>query len=143
VAPPAPSQEQWERERQNYERAVQAYEARERLDGYAWGHENKISDKRYCRATESRTAAFEQVMDDAETELPPLRAFVLPAGTPKAAALHLARTVCRRAERSVIHLSHDAEVPELFIVYLNRLSDLLFTLARLANHRAGSGDVVW
>jgi len=82
-------------------------------------------------------------MDDAETELPPLRAFVLPAGTPKAAALHLARTVCRRAERSVIHLSHEADVPELFIVYLNRLSDLLFTLARLANHRAGSGDVVW
>ena len=92
---------------------------------------------------ESHTAAFERVMDDAETELPPLRAFVLPAGTPKAAALHLARTVCRRAERSVIHLSHEADVPELFIVYLNRLSDLLFTLARLANHRAGSGDVVW
>ena len=92
---------------------------------------------------ESRIATFEQVMDDADTELPPLRAFVLPAGTPRAAALHLARTVCRRAERSVIHLSHDADVPELFIVYLNRLSDLLFTLARLANHRAGSGDVVW
>ena len=92
---------------------------------------------------ESRTAAFERVMDEAEAELPPLRAFVLPAGTPKAAALHLARTVCRRAERSVIHLSHEAEVPELFVVYLNRLSDLLFTLARLANHRAGSGDVVW
>ena len=92
---------------------------------------------------EARTTAFERVMDDAEAELPPLRAFVLPAGTPKAAALHLARTVCRRAERSVIHLSHEADVPELFIVYLNRLSDLLFTLARLANHRAGSGDVVW
>jgi cob(I)alamin adenosyltransferase len=92
---------------------------------------------------ESRAAEFERVMDEADTELPELRAFVLPAGTPKAAALHLARTVCRRAERSVIHLSHEAEVPELFIVYLNRLSDLLFTLARLANHRAGSGDVVW
>ena len=92
---------------------------------------------------EARTTAFERVMDDAEAELPPLRAFVLPAGTPKAAALHLARTVCRRAERSVIHLSHEADVPELFIAYLNRLSDLLFTLARLANHRAGSGDVVW
>ena len=92
---------------------------------------------------EARATAFERVMDDAEAELPPLRAFVLPAGTPKAAALHLARTVCRRAERSVIHLSHEADVPELFIVYLNRLSDLLFTLARLANHRAGSGDVVW
>ena len=54
-----------------------------------------------------------------------------------------ARTVCRRAERSVVSLSHDAEVPELFLAYLNRLSDLLFTLARLANHREGMGDVTW
>ncbi len=92
---------------------------------------------------EGRVAEFERIMDEADAELPALRAFVLPAGTPKAAALHLARTVCRRAERSVIHLGHEAEVPELFVVYLNRLSDFLFTLARLANHRAGSGDVVW
>jgi cob(I)alamin adenosyltransferase len=90
-----------------------------------------------------RAAEFEQVMDKADLELPPLRAFVLPAGTPKAAALHLARTVCRRAERSVVHLAHDAPVPAGFVVYLNRLSDLLFTLARLANHRAGTGDVTW
>ena len=92
---------------------------------------------------EGRAAEFERVMDDAERELPPLRAFVLPAGSPKAAALHLARTVCRRAERSVVHLSHETEVPELFVSYLNRLSDLLFTLARVANHRAGTGDVIW
>jgi cob(I)alamin adenosyltransferase len=90
-----------------------------------------------------RVAQFEQLMDDADTELPALRAFVLPAGTPKAAALHLARTVCRRAERSVVALAREAEVHELFIVYLNRLSDLLFTLARLANHRDGAGDVTW
>lgn len=90
-----------------------------------------------------RVIEFERVMDDAERELPPLRAFVLPAGTAKAAALHLARTVCRRAERSVVHLSHDHEVPELFLIYLNRLSDLLFTLARLANHRGGMRDVTW
>jgi cob(I)alamin adenosyltransferase len=93
--------------------------------------------------SEARTAEFERLMDDADLELLPLRAFVLPAGTAKAAALHLARTVCRRAERSVVHLSHTSEVPALFIVYLNRLSDLLFTLARLANHRAGAGDVTW
>lgn len=93
--------------------------------------------------SESRVAAFERVMDEADRELPELRAFVLPAGTPKAAALHLGRTVCRRAERSVVTLSHEAEVPELFLVYLNRLSDLLFTLARLANHREGAGDVTW
>jgi cob(I)alamin adenosyltransferase len=93
--------------------------------------------------SQGRVEAFERLMDDADQELPPLRAFVLPAGTPKAASLHLARTVCRRAERSVVRLSHEAEVPELFIVYLNRLSDLLFTLARLANHRDGAGDVTW
>jgi cob(I)alamin adenosyltransferase len=90
-----------------------------------------------------RVAAFEQMIDRADAELPPLRAFVLPAGSPKAAALHVARTVCRRAERSVVALSHQAQVPELFLVYLNRLSDLLFTLARLANHREGVGDVTW
>ncbi|HRX19266.1 MAG TPA: cob(I)yrinic acid a,c-diamide adenosyltransferase [Gemmatimonadales bacterium] len=91
----------------------------------------------------ARVTEFEHAMDAADTELPPLKAFVLPGGTPKAAALHVARTVCRRAERSVVALAGSEEVPELFLVYLNRLSDLLFTLARLANHRAGVGDVVW
>jgi cob(I)alamin adenosyltransferase len=93
--------------------------------------------------SDMRIAEFERVMDSADLELPPLRAFVLPAGTPKAAALHVARAVCRRAERSVVHLSHAEVVPALFLVYLNRLSDLLFTLARLANHRGGAGDVTW
>ena len=93
--------------------------------------------------SEERVAEFETVIDAGDEELPPLRKFILPAGTPKAAALHLARTVCRRAERSVVHLSHEAEVPAAFIVYLNRLSDLLFTLARLANHRDGRADVTW
>ncbi len=90
-----------------------------------------------------RILEFEAAMDAADEELPALRAFVLPAGTPKAAALHLARTVCRRAERSVVALAADQEVPELFLVYLNRLSDLLFVLARLSNHREGAGDVTW
>jgi cob(I)alamin adenosyltransferase len=90
-----------------------------------------------------RIEAFERVMDEADAELPPLRAFVLPAGTPKAAALHVARTACRRAERQVVHLAVSEPVPELFMVYLNRLSDLLFTLARLANHRGGTADVTW
>lgn len=91
----------------------------------------------------SRVEQFERAMDAAETSLPPLRAFILPAGSTKAAALHLARTVCRRAERSVVALAQDQEVPELFLVYLNRLSDYLFTLARLANQDAGRGDVTW
>ena len=90
-----------------------------------------------------RVASFERLMDDAEGELPPLRAFVVPGGTPKAAAFHLARTVCRRAERSVVRLAREEEVPAAILVYLNRLSDLLFTLARLANHRAGAGDTTW
>jgi cob(I)alamin adenosyltransferase len=90
-----------------------------------------------------RVTEFERLLDQAESELPPLRAFVLPAGTPKSAALHLARTVCRRAERSVVHLAHQSDVPAGFIVYLNRLSDLLFTLARLANLRSGAGEVTW
>lgn len=93
--------------------------------------------------SEQRIATFERAIDAADQVLPPLRAFVLPAGTPKAAALHVARTVCRRAERSVVGLSHREAVPEVFLVYLNRLSDLLFTLARLANHEAGGGDVTW
>lgn len=93
--------------------------------------------------SDERVTEFEQVMDAADHELPPLRAFVLPAGTPKAAALHLARTVCRRAERTVVTLARESAVPATFVVYLNRLSDLLFTLARLANHREGAGDVTW
>jgi cob(I)alamin adenosyltransferase len=90
-----------------------------------------------------RVSEFERIMDEAESELLPLRSFVLPAGSPKAVALHLARTVCRRAERSVVGLSQDSAVPAQFLIYLNRLSDLLFTLARLANHRAGVSDVTW
>ena len=91
----------------------------------------------------ARVSEFERIMDEAESALPPLRAFILPAGTPKAASLHLARTVCRRAERSVVHLARDNDVPELFVIYLNRLSDLLFTLARLANVRSGVSDATW
>ena len=90
-----------------------------------------------------RVAEFERAMDAAEATLPPLRAFILPAGSPKAAALHLARTVCRRAERSVVALALAQDVPDPFLVYLNRLSDYLFTLARLANQDAGRGDVTW
>ena len=90
-----------------------------------------------------RVSAFEQVIDQADGELAPLRKFILPAGTPKATAFHLARTICRRAERSVVALAETEEVPGLFLAYLNRLSDLLFTLARVANHRGGTGDVTW
>jgi cob(I)alamin adenosyltransferase len=96
-----------------------------------------------ARIDDTRIAQLEQSIDDCDAELPALTAFILPGGTPKAAALHVARTVCRRAERRVIHLQQTAEVPGLVIVYLNRLSDLLFSLARVANRRAGAGEVTW
>ena len=92
---------------------------------------------------DSRIASLEQEIDACDRELEPLRAFIVPGGTPKAAALHVARTVCRRAERRVIHLQKEVEIPQIVVVYLNRLSDLLFTLARIANTRAGAGEVTW
>jgi cob(I)alamin adenosyltransferase len=92
---------------------------------------------------DSRIASLEQEIDACDRELEPLRAFIVPGGTPKAAALHVARTVCRRAERRVIHLQKEVEIPQIVVVYLNRLSDLLFTLARVANTRAGAGEVTW
>lgn len=96
-----------------------------------------------ARISDARIAQLEQAIDDGESELEPLKAFILPGGTPKAAALHVARTVCRRAERAVIHLQRDTAVPQIVIIYLNRLSDLLFVLARVANRRAGAGEVTW
>jgi cob(I)alamin adenosyltransferase len=90
-----------------------------------------------------RIAEMEVWMDEADQELPPLREFVLPGGTAGAAALHVARTVCRRAERAIVHLGTIEPVDDDIVPYLNRLSDALFTLARLENHRAGVADVTW
>lgn len=95
------------------------------------------------RIEERHVTGLEDLMDRLSQELSPLENFILPGGSPAAAQLHVARTVCRRAERSVVHLAHETAVPALFVVYLNRLSDFLFTLARLANHRDGAGDVTW
>ncbi len=96
-----------------------------------------------ARIDDDRIAQLERAIDDGDRELEPLKAFIIPGGTPKAAALHLARTVCRRAERRVVALRRSGEVPDLVVIYLNRLSDLLFTLARVANRRAGTGEVTW
>lgn len=92
---------------------------------------------------DARIAELEHQIDACDRELEPLRAFVIPGGTGKSAALHVARTVCRRAERRVIHLQKEVEIPQIVVVYLNRLSDLLFTLARVANTRGGAGEVTW
>lgn len=90
-----------------------------------------------------RIAEMENWIDAATAEAGELRAFVLPGGSTGGAALHHARTVCRRAERRVVALRQEEEVDEGVLRYLNRLSDLLFALARLENHKGGSGDVVW
>jgi cob(I)alamin adenosyltransferase len=74
--------------------------------------------------------------------MPPLRRFILPGGSPAGSLLHLARTICRRAERRVVGLGADAVEP-IVVVYLNRLSDLLFVMARAANHRAGAPETEW
>jgi cob(I)alamin adenosyltransferase len=92
---------------------------------------------------EARVTALERAIDEREATLPPLQHFVLPGGAPPAAALHLARTVCRRAERGVVALHRRARVPPVILRYLNRLSDLLFVLARAANARAGRADITW
>src|SRR4051812_1342735 len=96
-----------------------------------------------ARVDEERIGQLERAIDDGEHELEPLKAFIVPGGTPKAAALHVARTVCRRAERRVVHLRREDDIPQLVVIYLNRLSDLLFVLARVANRRAGAGEVTW
>jgi cob(I)alamin adenosyltransferase len=88
-------------------------------------------------------ARLEAAIDRFEAQLGPLTSFILPGGTAGAAALHQARTVCRRAERYVVAASRSSEVRDTITVYLNRLSDLLFVLARFANHEAGIADVPW
>ena len=85
----------------------------------------------------------ERWIDDASGQVSPLEGFALPGGSETAARLHVARTVCRRAERTVVELAQTERVAKLVLVYLNRLSDLLFALARLANHRQGVADIPW
>ena len=94
-------------------------------------------------ALDERTAALEAEIDRLEAELEPIKAFILPAGTPAAAALHVARAVCRRAERRTVALAKADTVRPEIQRYLNRLSDLLFVLARYANHLAGVPDTPW
>lgn len=85
----------------------------------------------------------ERHIDALDRELPAMTHFILPGGSRAAAALHLARTVCRRAERRIVPLARAGKIDASVVVYLNRLSDLLFTMARAANRRAGIEDVKW
>jgi len=93
--------------------------------------------------SDASIAALEAQIDALETELAPLERFVLPGGTPTAAAFHVARTVCRRAERIAVALDRAESLAPSAVRYLNRLSDLLFVMARVANRRAGVPDVEW
>jgi cob(I)alamin adenosyltransferase len=92
---------------------------------------------------EQMVTRLEMQIDAAEAQLPKLRNFILPGGSEAAARLHLARTICRRAERLLVDFSLDRPVPGIVLTYLNRLSDWLFVQARLANHLAGVEDVLW
>jgi cob(I)alamin adenosyltransferase len=93
--------------------------------------------------SEQEIGALEAAIDRAEAELPALKTFILPGGCRGAALLHLARTVCRRAERKLVLLAQTESVRDESVRYLNRLSDTLFVLARLQNLRAGVADVPW
>jgi cob(I)alamin adenosyltransferase len=100
-------------------------------------------DQRAPCLTEDDVSVLERWIDSADESVEPLKHFVLPGGSEAAARLHLARTICRRAERGVVALSREESVAPIAMVYLNRLSDLLFAWARLANARAGVGDELW
>ena len=91
----------------------------------------------------SHILMLEQTIDAAQLSLPPLKVFILPGGTPAASYLHYARTVCRRAERSVVRLMRSERVNENILIYLNRLSDLLFVLARSQNMSARKKEIEW
>jgi cob(I)alamin adenosyltransferase len=95
------------------------------------------------RVTQPMIDHLEELCDRFNESLPELRSFVLPGGTPAAAALHVARTVCRRAEREALAAAQEHEIDPLVAVYLNRLSDLLFILARAANALAGADEPLW
>jgi cob(I)alamin adenosyltransferase len=102
-----------------------------------------VDSKAKAAVENSRIEALEQAIDTCEEALPPLHAFILPGGTRLGALLHLGRTVCRRAERSVVSLAADAAVEPVIVAYLNRLSDLFFVLARRENARAGRVEDSW
>ncbi len=98
---------------------------------------------RVVRIDDQHIAWLEQVIDSMTGDLPELRRFILPGGAPAAAQLHIARTVCRRAERRVVELAHNETIGEQSAIYLNRLSDFLFTLARWENQQEGIAESEW
>ncbi|HXI11271.1 MAG TPA: cob(I)yrinic acid a,c-diamide adenosyltransferase [Thermoanaerobaculia bacterium] len=98
---------------------------------------------RFAGVEASRIADLENAIDQMETSLAPLKNFILPGGASASASLHVARTVCRRAERRVVSLGDPSDIGGTTIAYLNRLSDYLFVAARFSNQREGVDDVEW
>jgi cob(I)alamin adenosyltransferase len=107
------------------------------------GGEKAASFARAFTDADAKIAGLEHLMDELDAALPPLTTFVLPSGSQAGALLHLSRTVCRRAERAVVSLSHGENVNPELGRYLNRLSDLLFVMARYVNHADGSPETPW
>ncbi|MGF1581850.1 MAG: cob(I)yrinic acid a,c-diamide adenosyltransferase [Gemmataceae bacterium] len=103
---------------------------------------NEEADQKRLRVREEQVTRLEKLIDQYNTRLEPLRTFVLPGGSVTAAWCHLARTVCRRAEREVVALAHHESVNKVALIYLNRLSDLLFVMGRICNDD-GKADVLW
>ncbi|MDQ7041755.1 MAG: cob(I)yrinic acid a,c-diamide adenosyltransferase [Rhodothermus sp.] len=101
------------------------------------------SRARTVRIESTHIEAIEQEIDRLEAQLPPLKTFILPGGTPAAAMLHVARTVCRRAERHAVAAMQQEKLNPEVVRFLNRLSDLLFVLARWINHRRGTSETPW
>ena len=96
-----------------------------------------------CAITKQHAEKLERIIDQICEQLPELHGFILPGGTELAGRLHVARTICRRAERRIVTLSHQSKVEQQVLIYLNRLSDLLFAMARRANQLANVEDVIW
>ena len=110
----------------------------------ASGTEGKAAEAaRLFVDAEAKIASLERLIDQYDAKVPALRTFILPSGTQAGAMLHLCRTVCRRAERAVVRLSHEEAVNPDILSYLNRLSDLLFVLARYVNKAAGKPETEW
>lgn len=133
---------------QGLDAAVDGLLARVQLELFDLGAElatvpGKLDKLDLPRIEEEEVKRLETAIDRFEADLAPLKTFILPGGSAGAAQLHVARCVCRRAERGVVALASVSEVRAEAVHYLNRLSDLLFTLARHANHRVGVADVPW
>lgn len=112
-------------------------------DLFDLGGEIAVADPNYAAMEASMIERLETVLDHYNSVLPTLKEFILPGGTPEAARTHLARSVCRRSERRLVQLAQHADINPQAIIYLNRLSDLLFVLARVLARRNGKEELFW